>query len=401
MLLDDWASLMAPYGFSPRFARWSFLAVASALLENRCYMLDNGGGYVYPTIYVLLIGPPATFKTTTSDRAVTDALGPLVTEAEGPYMGPSIATPAAMVKIFRENNTKNLLNAYNSSPMFVYAPEWTTFYRDIGGGEMTTDLLNFYDPKPPGAKWTKVTVKDGTQEVISPALTILGCTTMRNLVDSRMLGAGGTGIVSRFIFVYEPKRPRGSKKRVRLAGRPELSLIQAHLRALRGMRGEFRLTDNAEACLEHLTDRELAWHQANPADTLFSHYKARRGTQMRKLAMLVSALTRTSMVIEPEDLLTADRLLAEIEPDMPQAFGAQIQYKDPGLHFKLLERIPLQGITESGLMHVFQLDGQALPKDNELRAVVDGLVAAKLIEVFKDPTNGEITYRRLAAGVVK
>jgi hypothetical protein len=386
-LLERWVRLLAPFGFSERFVRWSFMCGVSAMLENRCWMYDYGGGFVYPTLYVLLIGAPATFKTSTCDRMFYDLLGPIASPTEGPFFGPSIATPQQMVHIFRRNNQMNQLNNFKSSPMFVYTPEFNTFYRDIGGGEMTVDLLNFYDPKPPGAIWTKETVKDGRLEVISPALTILGCTTQKNVIDSRMMSAAGTGIVSRFVLVYEPNRPEGCFDRPDIRESKELRYIQAAAQALRAMRGEFKLSSGGEATMQKFAKLERQWHRENVTDTLFASYMARRGTQLRKLAMLFSAMSRKSMVIEAEDIIGANAMLEAIEGDMPMAYGAQIIRNDPGLVQKLMGRIPTKGIRQADLMQAFTADGQALTVGRELQEAIQSLISSE--EIITEMRNGE------------
>lgn len=393
-LLDRWIVLLKPFGFSERFVKWSFVASISALLENRCFMFDNGGGICYPTLYVLLVGAPATFKTTTCDRSYYDLLDPIANDTDGPFFGPTICTPQQMVHIFRRTNAANQANDYLSSPMFVYAPEFTTFYRDIGGGEVTVDLLNFYDPKPLGKSWVKETVKDGRLEVFSPALTILGCTTPRSVIDSKMLTASGTGIVSRFIFVYEPNRPPGCSDRPDIRGTQELKTLQAACQVIRSMRGEFKLSASAEATLQSLTAKERAWHQAHPADTLFSHYMARRGTQLRKLSMIFSAISRRSLIIESIDLINADNMLKEIEPDMPQAFGAQIKHNDSGLISSLINKIPVEGISERELFELFLADGQALPKGPEFFNAINGILALGWIIMHTDKKTGITTYKK-------
>lgn len=393
-LLERWVNLLKPFGFSERIVRWSFITGISALLENRCFMFDNGGGTLYPTLYTLIVASPATFKTSTCDRMFYELLDPIANESEGPWFGPAICTPQQMVHIFRRNNAANQANNFLSSPMFIYAPEFTTFYRDIGGGEVTTDLLNFYDPKPLGKSWVKETVKDGRLEVFSPALTILGCTTQRSVIDSKMLGSSGTGIVSRFIFVYEPNRPKGCVDRPDIRQSPELAVLRASLQVIRSFKGEFKLSASGEAALQAVTRKEREWHMANNADTLFSHYMARRGTQLRKLAMLFSVITRKNMVIEDMDILAADAMLADIEPDMPQAFGAQIKHNDAGLMSGILNKVTPEGITEERLFRLFMEDGQAVPKGPEFYNAVNGLVAMGSIIRYTDPSTQIMIYKK-------
>lgn len=393
-LLERWVALLAPFNFSERFVRWSFMTGISALIENRVYMDNMGGGVIYPTLYTLLVGAPATFKTTTCDRVIYDLLKPISNETEGPFWGPSIGTPAAMIKMFNEHNQRNSSNNYLSSPMFVYAGEFNTFYRDIGGGEMTTDLLMYYDPIPPGERRIKATVKDGKKEIVSPALTILGCSTMKNIVDSKMLSASGTGIVSRFIFVYEPNRPRGTRIRSQIQNRQELRALQNELLLIRSLRGSFAVSPDADELLGDLTEMDQQWHQDNPADILFAHYMARRGTQLRKLSMLFSLITRKTMVIERSDVELANAMLTAIEPDMPQAFGAQIQFQDSGLLMKLMDRIPPQGISEDELFKLFFRDGQGLTKNPEYFQALEGLRAMGWIDSVTNKKTGAIIHRR-------
>jgi hypothetical protein len=386
---------MKPFGFSDRYVKWSFFSMVSAVLENKVWMMDRGGGFLYPTMYVLLVGGPGYYKTTTAERAVYDCLLPISTDAEGPWFGPSIASPAAMVHIFRANNSKNILNKFLSSPMFVYAGEFNTFYRDIGGGEMTIDLLNFFDPKPPGVAWKKSTVKDGDLEVISPALTILGCTTQKNIADSKMLQICGTGIISRFIFVVEPKKPKGDRTGYSIKGHPTLAKIQNRLRKIREMRGPLLTSPHAEGVINKLEDSVETWFTANPAETLYSSYMARRNTHVRKLAMILSVLDKNTGIIDVEDLEQADAFMSEIEKDIPTAFTPIVLKDDPNLMDKIFRRIPAEGITLSALLQVFVQDSQAVPLDNAFIGAVNGLVARGDIVQTSNAKTGIATYVRI------
>lgn len=393
-MLERWVDLLKPFGFSDRFVRWSFVTAISGLVENRVFMSDMGGGLIYPTLYTLLVGAPATYKTSTCNRVIHDLLKPIANDIEGPFWGASVSTPAALIRALHRNNKKNATNNYLSSPMFVYAGEFNTFYQDIGGGEMTTNLLSMYDPIPPGESWFKDTMKDGVVAVISPALTVLGCTTPKNVTDSKMLIVSGTGIVSRFIFVYEPKRPRGTRRLGPIENVAELNALRNGCIAIRAKRGQFGISDAALELMGDLQELDQKWHYENQSDTLYSHYMARRGTQLRKLSMIFALIARRELVIEKEDVLAAQAMLTEIEPDMPQAFGAQIQFRDAGLFMKLLDRIPPEGIAEGDLFNIFFNDGQAITKSPEYHEAIGSLITLGWVQVMVNKRTQAVSYKR-------
>jgi len=393
-MLDQWVELIQPFGFSERFVRWSFLTSISSLLENRCYLMDHGGGYLYPTLYTLLVGAPATFKTTTCDRVVEDLLRPLMTGTEVPFMGPNIASPAGLIRAFVRHNKKNIANDFKSSPMFIYAPEWQQFYADIGGGELIRDLLSFFDPKPPGVALTKEIVKEASQfEIVSPALTILGCATQKAIMDTKMMIHASNGIVSRFLFVHETIRPRGCRQLVDIKTSTVLKELQVRCQVLRALRGPFTLTKEASNRLSDLMSLNAEWFAQNQSETLFSQYMARRMTHLKKISMLLSVCEGTSQEITLAHITQADLMLRDIEPNMTKAFGMTAIKGDPHLLAKILDKITPMGVTEQTILQRFIADGQAVPADHEYSGAVDGLYRAGLIRVEKKK-DGTIIYKR-------
>jgi hypothetical protein len=134
----------------------------------------------------------------------------------------------------------------------------------------------------------------------------------------------GGGFTSRCLFVY-------AEKKEKLVAYPTKS-IPAELGALKTM----LLQD-----LEHiantligpfsLDDRALEWgtlwyehHNSKPPEHLtderFSGYLARKQTHMHKLAMILSASRSDSRIITAEDLAAAEKMLTDLEKDMPKVF---------------------------------------------------------------------------------
>ncbi len=53
----------------------------------------------------------------------------------------------------------------------------------------------------------------------------------------------------------------------------------------------------------------------------FAGYRARKQTHMHKLAMVLSASEEDSMLIRPEHLILANKMLTDLEKDMPKVFS--------------------------------------------------------------------------------
>lgn len=388
-LLDKYADLVKEYGWDDRFVRFSFMAVVGALLSRNVWLYNNALGYVYPTMYILFVGPPACKKTSCADFAVREFYKQV---HDHPPLGAKRMTPAALIKQLKDSAAEQGDEPY-CSPLFVFAGEFGVFFKDIGGGSVTDLLLSMYDPTEPGGKWENYTVKDGKVELVNPGLTILGCTTPKEVQDSRFSQTGGLGLTSRFIIVTVPHFVAGCEDFPPINQTRKYE-IRGELERISEISGPFEWTEEAREENRKIKREVDKFHMENPGTSLRSNYMARKQHQVQKLAICFSAMRDSKKIITRQDMLEARKLIEMTEDTMLEAFGMNIEYRDKGLSTKIMDKIPERGkISEQDLLKQFANDSQAVPTGKEYEDAVNGLVRAGFVTLAKDK-KGMVYFER-------
>lgn len=390
-MLTTYERLVEDYQFSDIFVKWSFLAGVSACLERRCWVDRNALGYVYPNMYVMLVGAPATFKTTTAKVVIDTFLKTLPEEAR-PIMCANQITPAALIKRLKDAEGHPRLMSHGCSPLFVFSGEFQVFLNDIGGGSVISLLLDMFDKRRPGELWKKDTVMHSEEAMKNPALTVLGCTTNEHLAESKLLKLAGTGFTSRFIIVHEPRRSVGTD--IFPALQPvTVQRMQQEFQRIMQIAGPFKLTSHADLELSRIIRNGRKWVNENPGGILMESYMIRKWEQVLKVAMCLSAMRSNDRTVTDEDVKRGEALMTELEPELTEAFGMQIIYNDPSLANKILQKIKRgDRVKHSELKKAFEHSGQHVPADKQFDGVIRGLMESKLLRIETD--GNELVYVR-------
>jgi hypothetical protein len=389
-LIDRYIELVASYKWSPLFVKWAFIAAISAVLERKCWVDEEALGLLYPNLYVLFVGPAGMGKSSSTDYVIDKFIRPL---ENGPILASTHQSPATLIDELDAAN-KAQPGAHQSSPLFAYAPEFDTWFKDIGGGELVDLLLNFWDTRRVGVEWVKNTKMHKRQAIKNPALTILGCTTPQALIEKRLAQTGSIGFISRIIIVSEPNGDDYGTFDFVKVDHSKLIQIQNEFARMRDINGEFRLGPGTEAVRREMLVRAKESMKEFSGD-LMRTYMSRKAVQIRKVSMILSAMRNSRKIILPEDILEAEALINELEPTIQDAFGLQTNYQDPGLASKVRSKFKRgQFLSEENLYAQFFREGEALPKNSEVQGIIDGMIkAGELTRIIKD---GKLIYVRNA-----
>jgi hypothetical protein len=168
------------------------------------------------------------------------------------------------------------------------------------------------------------TKSSGVIDVENPWLNVIGATTpswMRNNFSENLVGEG---LTSRVVFVYaEEKRHYIAYPSRMVRGSAyadvEKQLVE-DLREIAALSGPYLLTSDAEAWGEDWYKRHYQSRASHLASDRFGGYIARKQTHLHKLAMVLAAAQRPQLLIERDDLIEADLILAETEKHMLKVF---------------------------------------------------------------------------------
>lgn len=385
-LLDKYTAYVSAYNWYEPFVKFSFITCVSAVLSRSVWLYNDGLGYTYPNIYTLLVGSPASMKTTAANRAFRY----IQDMHRGPLIAPKRMTPAAFVKIMQEANSQ--CGDEDQSPVFIYAKEFQLFFNDIGGGTIVDMMLDLYDPMHPGEVWTNYIVKEGKKsEIVNPSITVLGCTTPAFLQECKFATQADTGLVSRFIVVSCNEVVEGTKHFPTLDPCVHKDIV-ANFNRMSQLRGEFKFSPEAQKIDHEIFDEINAWKHQNPGTTLKGAYYVRKRVQVQKLAMCFSAMRGNDMVISEDDIKNARALFDSTSENFTEAFGRQIKYRDANLMNKIFSRIPPGGIEEQRLLRTFEDDGQAIPDGYEFRDAVRGLTRSGRLRI--ESRGEDLIYHR-------
>lgn len=316
---------------------WSLIAAAGACLGRRVYF-DFGISQIFANHYVLLVGPPATKKSTAINIvekllrkhtcvrfAPSDTSGQrqgllsaMVGEDENED---EAAVKAEMERVgantFDEipfDDLKNIRLALNSDlrdrhVLLAAASEFNSFI-----GNKASDLLTFLIKAWDGESYD-YRLKNQQMVLDDPLLSILGGTTPTNIAQALPPEAIGQGFMSRVLLVFGNKKYKNVPRPKKLDD--DIGEVLGKVLNWISYEADGPMQETAEA-QEYLDS--MYGQSSAVIDARFVFYAERRQAHIIKTAMCLAALRR-SMVITKEDYQEANAILTATEYYMPEALG--------------------------------------------------------------------------------
>lgn len=307
--LKDWIKTFLEYtdqAESPiDYLRWTALSTIAGAAQRKVYM-DMELYYVMSNMYVVLVGPPGS-KKSTAIRQGRKILGK-VPEIHMTADSPSVV---GLMEDFKEIPTKE----HQSLNAFIY--ELSSLYENAKDS-MTGFLTAIYDGDSDYIKRTRV---GGKEHIPFPWLNMIAGTTPTWLGDNLTKAAIEGGLVARTIYVHSDElilmtpRPKKSPRHEKL----KEDLVH-DLSYISTLRGEFTFTQEAG-------DWYDAWYLDRSrfpriADNRTTGYYHRKAIHLLKVAMAVSLAKKDELILEYEDLQVALALLDSVEAGMAKAFSS-------------------------------------------------------------------------------
>lgn len=364
------------------FLIWSGLFCISSVLKRKVKFSREWTKHyeIWPTTYLIFVGPPGVARKSTSAKYVEKLLLRLNSEIILVHpahvnFGPTSGSAAALVKEMSETI---------DGSMTVIAGEFGNIVRVLPA-ETYDFFTKMFDND---ATYKHSTIGRGLEAVLNPSLNLFGCTTPDWIEQNQGYMLGG-GFAARTIFVFE-ERARQYRLFYKDVGRPldELEKVEEDLtydlKIIGDIQGEFK-PENKE-----LADDMEAWYQdymPRPVDKGAETFKARKHIHTIRTAGLLSLCERNDLIITKEHWAGALELIRDVEKKLSRGLASVGRNPYASVLYEVLDFIDLHGPVKRGkiLKNFFNDVG---PED-----------VIRILEVLS--TSGEIefivndsTYRR-------
>lgn len=312
------------------FNRWCPVACVAALLGRQCW-LEHGHWTYYPNMYILLVGEPATRKST----AIKLAKKVLKAAGYDRFAADRTSKERFLIDLKPFNDqeeTRDIeelidLKINEPSAGFIMTGELIEF-TGKHNLEFLTMLGNLYDSEPE-YKHPKI---NGTSIIVeNPIVNMLAGCQPDMMYSVFPPEAIGQGIMSRLILVFSQATG------IKLAWPPipekqDIKNVVDRLVAIKKhVNGPITLSKGAELILEQMYDEAVGVD-----DFRFKHYNNRRFIHLLKLSMIFAAMDCRTL-ISVDDAIQANTLLFATETRMPRALGEFGRSRDSEVVNKIIQ----------------------------------------------------------------
>jgi Protein of unknown function (DUF3987) len=379
---DDWLAAYVNYAsFSeaPKHMHfWSGVSAIAGCLRRRVW-IDQAYFKWYPNHYLVFVAPPGIVSKSTTVAMAMD----LLRRVPGVNFGPDIVTWPALVTAFAA-----------CSETFQVGEDWhtqcalTLESSEFGNlvnpqdREMIDLLVTLWDSKQGAFK--KVTKNSGSDNVENPWINMIACTTPSWVAGNFPEYMIGGGFTSRCLFVYTDAKAKfvayPSRSVPHNLAAQQAALVQDLEHIAVNLVGPYTLTSDAiewgEQWYQH--------HYTSPPEILknddrFGGYLARKQTHLHKLAMVLAASQRDAMLITAEDLALANKMISDLELDMPKVFS-KIGRTDESVQAERFIRF-IQGKGSVPYTTAYQYIHMHFPDVKDFEGIVAGAVKAGYIRI--------------------
>jgi len=321
-IYEDWLKAFVDYasfGEAPlSFYYWVVSAIAGAL--RRRVWIDQGYFRWAPNFYIILVAPPGIVsKSTTASIGMN-----LLRRVKGVKFGPDVVTWQKLAQSLAQSLELFDLGNGTMMPMSAVTIESSEFgtFLNPNDREMVDVLVSLWDGKQ--GTFIKSTKTQGEDVIENPFVNIIACTTpswIEGNFPEYMIGGGFT---SRCVFLY------ADEKRNYVAY-PKLALpsnfdnmgdnLVIDLERISLLKGSFTITADALRWGEKWYEDHFKHKPPHLDNDRFGGYLARKQTHIHKLAMVLSASTRSDLIIDRPILARANDVITSLELDMPKVFA--------------------------------------------------------------------------------
>lgn len=385
--LSDWLEYYMKYTQRTEppelYHLWSGLAALSSALRRKCYC--NWGalrGFVYPNLFISLVGPPGGRKGTAMKIAKS-----IVHTLNVPMGADSLGSTQALYKEIMDSedsyvDPQGLTKKHKS--VSIWSEEFQVFLSDRDQMLISslTDLFDCADT------WKYKTLARKNEDLSNCWLTIIGAITPSLLQAKLSQDAVGGGLISRIIFVvgYGPKQ----RKALQFLTEEEEEVsknLENDLQEIANLSGPFILSK--EFLKAYVRWYEQEYDDSGVLSEKFAGYNHRRPLHLNKVCMLISASESNEMIITDKHFEKALAILQVTEQEMPNAFYGLGLSSQSDVYAKFLTFIDSREYFDwTELTRNFHLDVDNI---SQLRGYVEMAEQSGLIKAETSATSSRYT----------
>jgi len=409
-MINDFVSIFLQYTAplikkgSEKYYKWAAVAVVSAMLERRCWAMHGGAGRLHPNMYIVLNGHAGSGKSLAIrfGKRLLDDINKTLEPSYQIHLAPDISSPSALFKAYLEGKApgglkfdpqKNIRmdnELLRYTALFGFYNEIKNLLRDIGGGSVATTLLDLYDC----TNGTRMdTIARGIEFIENPSLGFVGAITPANMGNYLQQESSGAGLISRIIFVNEPRNFEHDFMPPKLNGGLKPQLLQ-ELNRIYKLKGEYSISDEAVA-LARINIKET--QALRKFSAMMGEYVARKAPHLIKLSLCMAAAESDIRTIEIHHMQRAIDWLKEVEENMRHMFGVVDMGKDRRniSMYTVFEMVPLYPARMTfAELHEALWDSGCGYADDALKVAIRSLISSNQIEKLDDGQDGNGIFSR-------
>jgi hypothetical protein len=283
--------------------------------------IDSGFFFIYPNLYIILVGEPAGGKTTAMDiaRRMVQRLDIVV--------APSASTKEAVTQLMsseNENSPCSKTFTFDGEPriythLSMFASEIVT---TLAAGGNPQGFIEFLTDIWDRELFEYKTKHGGTDIIQGPYITMLGCMTPEQTDQMLKQSIITGGFSRRCIFVYSMDRGAPVPRPVLTNQQKQCyNMCLKHAKKVQQRSGEFKQSDNA---IEYFDK----WYYKNyerrgqPMPAVLKNYLRSKDQLIWKTSMLIALAEDADceLVVKVHHLEQAIQMLDEIEPFIVKVF---------------------------------------------------------------------------------
>lgn len=351
--LKDWLAAYMEYtkhSEAPdRYHFWTGVSTIAGALRRKVW-IDEVYFKWYPNFYIVFVAPPGIVaKSTTINIGMS-----LLREIDGINFGPDSGTWQALVHKMSEVGEEFLANDGNYYPMSAITMpvgELGTFLDPQNSGQVDT-MVDLWDGK---GNFEKLTLKDGSISISAPWINLIACTTPSWIGEQFSDYFHGGGLSSRMVMIYaEQKRKLIAYPSRHVQGdmSAKREALINDLEQISSLAGKIELSKDAYEWGEAWYERHYQGMTSHLSEEKYLGYLARKQTHIHKLAIILAAAKRDSLIITKDELIRAEKEMNIIEEQMPLVFGKMDKKKEMQLAADIIRFLQKNG--ESRLKDVYR-----------------------------------------------